>query len=274
MGPRRSQARPYVDPAGRQCERTGVWLVPAEDFIWRLAKESWGPLNPRRRPAAGDRSTWSRYDVAGHSTVYGGHPEVAAYAESLAEFKVALSAEQTSLRDLFDEGLDDVDPDASLLSAIDSEWDNLQHMRPGQIPRAWRAERRFHRLTPPTGWFVDVERSQTISAVSQGLRGELAGLSVEELTTGNLRGEDRMVTTTIAGWLWALVLDDGSLPLGVRYGSKHDSSWSCWAVWLRATDDGNPSGEQITASDGAEIADCDHNRPLAEVARLFRLTCH
>ena len=255
----------------RQCSLTGVRLLSAPGkVVWRIAKPSWGPVNPPLRLPDSERRDWGRYDVLGHRTVYSGFPEVAAYGESLAALRVGLS-EKLLLSELFD----DVDDDATLLDTVDEEWRKLHHIAPGKVVSGWRAERRLYPITlPDSGWFIDIESAETISAVSAALGSTLAGLGVEQLTTANLRGEDRVVTTVIADWLWSLTLDDGFLPHGIFYGSKHDSAWECWASWLRTTDDGLPDNEAVTAGDGIDIEDPEHNAALREACTLFKLHCY
>jgi hypothetical protein len=65
------------------------------------------------------------------------------------------------------------------------------------------------------------------------------------LTISDLTGENRALTTRIAGWIRDSTLDDGSQPLGIRYTSKHGSDLPLYALWLRATDDGNPTAEPV-----------------------------
>jgi hypothetical protein len=73
--------------------------------------------------------------------------------------------------------------------------------------------------------------------------------------------------------MWNQTLDDGSLPHGVCYGSKHGDDLKCWAIWLRAMDDGKPeSSEPTRAGQGFSIEKCERNEPLRTIARLFGLT--
>jgi hypothetical protein len=264
----------------RVCERTGLRLVPANrQRVWRVAKSSWGPLNPPQRLPDSERRDWNRYDAIDHRTVYAGKPEVAAYAESLAFARVGFTREEhdsaPATRTLLSELFDD-EEDTPLIDAIDQEWRDLNHMAPHKLVAGWRADRRLYKLTlPDRGWFIDIESAETISAIVAALGPRLAtSFGAGSLTTADLRGENRELTTTIADWLWGLVLDDGSLPHGVYYGSKHDSAWKCWAIWLRATDDGNPDREPTKHDAGVEIKDYEHNPHLAKVADLFRFQCY
>ena len=43
---------------------------------------------------------------------------------------------------------------------------------------------------------------------------------------------DRVVICAVAKWLGEQVLDDGSIPAGIRYVSRHGGELPCWAVWV------------------------------------------
>jgi hypothetical protein len=262
------------DGAPHVCASTGLALVPSTGgTIWRLAKSSYGPLNPEKRKSGGNSEEWGRYDVRQHRTVYGAQPIEASYAESLAFARKRMTLDQPQLRELFD----DVDPadTTALLEAVQREWAERHHMLPGQLNAGWRYERLIHEIyLPADGWFVDIEASDSVAAASDAVGGALAALGVKNLTVGHLRGEDRRVTTAVAEWVWPLVLDDGSLPLGIRFGSKHGSDWTCWAVWLRAVDDDKPSAERTTASPGTPVEDPEHNPPLQHICNMFHIKFH
>jgi len=256
------------------CAKTGLLLRPAaRQTIWRVAKISYGALNPLPRVEGADRGDWGRYDVAGHRTAYGASPREATYGEALASQRLKFTHSAPTWQDLFDDapplGVD------SLLEAVEREWEKEGYMPPGTVSGGWRHDRLVYELRlPASGWFIDIERAESIAVISRALKDELAALGLEHLTVGDLRSERRELTTIIAGWLREQVLDDGSLPHGVQSGSKHDSEWTCWAIWLRALDDGKPVAAEPTKADsGTEIKVCDQNPELHRVVELFDLKC-
>lgn len=259
----------------RVCARTGLVLRPAaRQQIWRVAKSSYGALNPLPRDPHDDRAEWGRYDVAGHRTAYGASPREATYGEALASQRLKFKGDDDpSWGHLFDDppprGVD------SLLDAIKQEWEREGYMPPGTVSGGWRHDRLVYELRlPHSGWFIDIERVESIAAISRALRANLAAFDLEHLSVGHLRSERRALTTTIAGWLRDQVLDDGSLPHGVQFASKHDSTWTCWAIWLRALDDGKPvTAEPTKADSGTEIKGCDQNHELHRIVQLFDLKC-
>lgn len=256
-------------PIRRVCESTGLTLTPSQAVqAFRIAKESYGPMNPPVR-RVGDRGTWGRYDVINHRTIYAGSPQEGSYAESLAFARPAIDVE---LQDLFDED----DSFGSIEDEVLKEWSERHHMPPGQVAAAWRQERKIHQLElPATGWFVEIETADSIAALTRHLAASLSMAGIERLTTAHLRGENRALTTSFAEWIHKQVLDDGSLPLGIVYGSKHDSDWRNWAIWLRAVDDGKSVSSEPTRVLSADlIDDPGHNEPLQRICGLFMITCH
>jgi len=228
-------------------------------------------MNPLVRGGA-DRDTWGRYDVAGHRTIYAADPRAAAYAESLAAQRVSESLSTKTLSDIFSaatgkEGL------PTLLDMVKEEWAERHHMQPQQIAAGWRLERREYELQLPTnGWFVEVETADSISALSAGIAPYLVERGILQLTVGHLKAEDRALTTTVAGWVREQVLDDGSLPHGIIYDSKHSKGWGCWAIWLRAVDDGKGIDSEPTKviSEGA-IGPSHKNAELERIEKLFNI---
>jgi hypothetical protein len=89
---------------------------------------------------------------------------------------------------------------------------------------------------------------------------------VEKVTVADLRSEDRFVTSRLAERLASVRLDEGRMPIGLRYGSKHGSDWVCWAVWLR---DG--VADAITVDEGRSILPPDRNPVLRRVLGTFNL---
>lgn len=235
-----------------------------------MAKSSYGPMNPPQRSSGSDIAEWGRFDVLDHRTMYGALPATAAYAESLAWARPALSLDGPQMRDLFDDV--DADDTTPVLEEVEREWEDRSHLAPRRLPAAWRTERLIHTIgLPAADWFVDIECSSSIAAVEAALGPFLASRSIDHLTVADLRGRDRHLTTGIARWVWGQVLDDGSLPLGIRFGSKHGTDFRCWAVWLRATDDGAPRREPFDADPGTEILAPEHNPPLQQACDLFGL---
>lgn len=264
-------------PESRVCTRTGLRLVAsAGATATRIQRVSFGPMNPLQRPVEGGRMTWSRFDVPGHRTIYAGSSRQAAYAEALAALRSSPSLMETRLSDVFSDEQITAAPNRTFREAVEKEWQD-QHfgMTPQKLARAWRDARREYQLTlPKDGWFVDGEAIETVTVVRNELGEQLSVIdpSITDFTRAHLLGENREITTMVSHWIHPLVLDDGSLPHGIKYGSKYGSNRYCYAIWLRALDDGKDlASEPTSAADGRQIEDRHHNPALDEAAKLFKI---
>lgn len=246
---------------GRRDSATGLHLLPSTaQLTYRIARSSRGPLDPPRRSGEPDAS-WSRYDVAGQ-TLYLADTAECAYAEVLAYSKRRLGQQDPLTEDAAAVGL----PVDEFLELVGAEWAERQHMGVGHLPSSWRIERLLYRITlPVSGWWVDIERPDSLAAAEAALEIELAALGLPALTVGVLRGDNRGASTALARWAGGLRLDDGSPPLGIAYYSKH-ATGRCWAYWTR----GDTPPERLPSTDeGAAITDTDLD--LRRVAERFRI---
>jgi len=255
----------------RPCAKTGLRLRPATgDTIWRVQKTSYGAANPRVPKPDDDPAEWGRWDVVGHRTIYGGGSQAGALVETLQDFRIVKST-SPPLRELFDH----VPNNTTLLDAIHAEWaSDWGNFTPGKIPKTWRESRNLYELQVPTkGWFIEIDHADSITAMAVGLRDELETLGVHQLTVQQLYEDDRRLrlTSTIADWIWHQVLDDGSLPVGIHYHSKWGANYDCFAVWLRAIDDGKPSNSEPTKLLNSHCINCA-DPWVEEAARVHGLT--
>src|SRR5665647_411616 len=215
------------------CTRTGLRLVPARpaELTWRVAKAARGGLSAPPREAAEPVQEWNRYDTIG-STLYLASTQGTALMEVLSPFKRTLGAADVLAKDAAALGLSL----GAFVDAIAEEWGQRYFMGTGCLPAIWRDERSVYRIRlPEHGWWVDIEHPDSIAALAHHLEAQLAAGGVAHLTTAHLRGDSRAITTAVAEWVRAQVLDDGAVPLGVRFGSKHRGG-SSWAYWMRRVD--------------------------------------
>ena len=258
-------------PSSRTCARTGLRVgAAAGQQGLRIAKPSYGPLNPPLRAADYTGvGGWSRWDVAGHRTIYAAVPEQFAYQEVLQYITPADTLQATRMADVFD---DREDSDQSVLEAIAEEFGDMFRWEPTAVAQQWRAERCLYEVTLPTdGWFIEIMHGDSVQALNAAL-GPLTGMTgmvdpTERITLAHLCGADRALTCRIATALHGLVLDDGSQPHGISFNSKLGIEGQCWAVWLRALDDGKEvSSEPTRASGPHDILDTEHNPALKAAA--------
>lgn len=87
-------------------------------------------------------------------------------------------------------------------------------------------------------------------------------LGASDLDVAAIRGGDRRVTRAISEYAWGLMNQETGKPVyaGVRYLSRLDTSWECWAVFDRT-----PTTELERRGITLEMGD------LTEIATLFGL---
>jgi hypothetical protein len=262
-------------PAGvRICTRTGLALVEAaalQQPTYRVAGQSWGALNPVRRPAAPSEvdNGWGRFDTLGGRTVYAADTRQAALAEVLGYFRLQVGERSALEKDAAFLGL----TAEELRHLVDEEWRRSGHMPPGQIARGWRVTRRMHTLTMPAdGQWILLDNLATLGAIERALPELLKVHGIGALTLSELTADRREVTVRIATWARDLTMDDGQPAHGVVFPSKHGGARG-YAYWLRRIDDGEPpAAEPLRADEGAEIAERDPD--LVAVARRFGIRVH
>lgn len=260
------------DPS-RTCEKTGLRLVPTNvRKVFRIARPSYGPLNPPLRELnVASVGRWARWDVPAGRTIYTADREYIAYCELLAYVAPAVGLRSTRLNQVF---VEEGDPDPrAVLDAIAAEWDQLFSIDPKKIVQGWRDARRLYTLQlPPSGWAVDIEHGDSVEALNRGLAQHLASKGIPRLDRSHLCGETRAITVDAARWVHAQVLDDGTLPHGICYPSKHANEGTCWAIWLRRVDDGAETDTEPTKLLAANhIEDAHHNPALKRAADTFGL---
>jgi hypothetical protein len=209
------------------CPDTELVVVPPpQSSVWRVYNTRYrSPLNPPARGGEADKS-WSRFDVAGHATLYAASAPHCAYAESLAY------AEQRPgtlpLHEIFHDLTELDDP-------VADEWAAMSHLPPGQVPAEWRDGRRLAEIIfEPHGWFVDLSSSETVGVLRRTAAVPPAYWS-SRIDLSDLMSGDRQLTSAVAAWLCGQVLADGSAPRGLKYTSRHGGDLCCWALWVPLT---------------------------------------
>lgn len=233
----------------RICSVTGLVLVPAaSETGWRIAKTSYGPLNPplRSNDPDADPASWGRFDTRGGRTVYLAATRECAFAEVLAYQRRKLGERDSLAKDAAFLGLEVAD----LVATVEHEWQDRGHPPPGHVGKGWRTERAMYEIPlPDKGWWVLLEHPDSIAAAEAALEDQLASVGVGELDVAVLRGHNRDATVLLASWVCDAVLDDGSKAHGIRFESRH-ATGGVWAHWIRP--DGRGSVYVGTAIDESD----------------------
>jgi hypothetical protein len=140
----------------------------------------------------------------------------------------------------------------------------------GQVPADWRHQRVLLRAeveaneARPHLEFLDVEARDTREHLRKALGGILAFYGIDDLDVATVRGADRRITRWIAKWAYEAWDDRGDRVFaGIRYISRLDSGWECWAIF-----------DETTIHElGRETISRQHE-DLQSVARSFDITVH
>lgn len=140
-----------------------------------------------------------------------------------------------------------------------------------EIDSEWRERRVARRVTIQHARpFVDIDDVGTRDYIGRRIAQRLSALGVDHLDVPEAYGRNRCVTRAIATWVHDAREGDESAFAGIRYGSKLETGWECWAVF---TDAGQGSCDRGNNFEAAEMIDpIPRNLPALDyVARLFKL---
>jgi hypothetical protein len=185
-------------------------LTPPAGGLWRVGRAV-APMRASKATPDVEASPrqGNRFDTADFGTIYMGTTLQACYGETLARYR----------------------PTPDLARMVEDDWKCF--MAPGQIPAEWRDKRaKVHATLAAGEVFVDIEALATREYLRKALALGLSALEVEDLDVAAVRGPDRRLTRLIARWAYQQV-DDQDVPLyaGVRYLSRLNTDWECWALF-------------------------------------------
>jgi hypothetical protein len=195
--------------------------IPPPDGLWRVA---YGP-DPYAVGAA------PNINLLDSNTASVGHRFDAPVGEFTAYYF------STTLEGCFGEVLARLRPSPAIAKLARREWADAGFMPPGEIAAEWRNQRLAVRVLPAEGSvFVDIEHPETHRVLEDKLAEWLVGLQIREVDVATIRGGDRRLTRLASGWAYQQ-LDESGGPLyaGIRYLSRLNSDWECWAMFDRTS---------------------------------------
>jgi hypothetical protein len=220
---------------------------------WRVGRSP-DPLvlsDPLLPSELSGRLTGNRFDspTGGYRVLYFATDLKGCYGETLARFR----------------------PDTHLLELLREEWEARGWMNVGDVPASWRQRRIAVRARFVAGGrfsrgvrFLDVEAARTREVLKRELAGVLSYWGYADLDVSTVRGGDRRVTRLIGQWAYDKADDDGRpLYAGIRYLSRLNSSWECWAVF-----------EDVEIEEVERRAVLATEPALERVAKLYGLTVY
>lgn len=249
----------------RTCSVTGLGLLGAasDHDVLRVAKDRSGALTGYPNEHVGQLPSSmpekrGRFDTLG-STLYFADSRTCAYAEVLTGFRKKRDA---VARAVANAGYTGAQVDEFIDTVIEQAHENGRNP-PWAIPVAWQMDRSIYEVRLPSqGWWVVIDHPDTLQALA-ALAPQL-GL----VFSGDIEGEDRALTTSIAQEIRDAMLDDGSYALGIHFRSKTRMG-RCWAYWDRRTDAGLPPGRNDPVQLISENVGPDPS--FHEVAKRFQL---
>lgn len=200
----------------------GVVVVAAPDEgVWRVgrAPDPLVPADPLPPSLLDQPTTGNRFDspTGVYRALYFATLLEGCYGETLARFR----------------------PDPAIQALVREEWSELGFLLVGEVPADWRQRRiAAHVQFPAEGrfsdgvQFLDVESLETRESLRTELAPLLAFYGIADLDVATVRGGDRRITRWIGQWAYDARNADGSPRFaGIRYLSRLNSDWECWAVF-------------------------------------------
>jgi hypothetical protein len=191
-------------------------LTPPDSGLWRVGRAA-DPYSTRPPEAIdeSDAKAGNRFDSArgDYSVRYFATLPEACFGETLAALR----------------------PHVAMQALIEEEWRERGFMLVGSIPADWRTKRLLVKAQI-AGTFFDVEAdtSRVFLEEQTSFARNLAGYNVTHLDVATMRGADRRVTRQVSQWIHDQTGTDGKPTYaGIRYLSRMDTTWECWAVFDR-----------------------------------------
>lgn len=196
-------------------------VAAPDEGVWRVGRAPEPLVAPDPLPpsALDQRTTGNRFDspTGAYTVLYFASSLDGCFGETLARFR----------------------PDPVVQAVVSEEWAELGFMHVGDIPADWRQRRIAVHVRFPAEEsfaagvrFLDIESAETREVLRQKLAPSLAFYGFSDLDVATVRGGDRRITRWIGQWAYDQAKDDGTpMYAGIRYLSRLNSDWECWAVF-------------------------------------------
>jgi len=185
---------------------------PERPFNWEVRQE---PLPDSDRPVLNGRR-WDDPDGE-YPTLYCGTDRQTVFAETIAQFRL-----RPGLRDRILRETDEDAPDP------DYDFDEPE----GRVPPDYFGRALGHVLVEEETRFIDVDDVETHNELNASFGELLVELgTASQYDRGMMLGQDRRLTRRVAGFLHEHY---GDQAVGIRYESRLDSAFECWALWPQA----------------------------------------
>lgn len=206
-----------------------IAVPPPASPIYRVARKPYPPFEPRPWPAPKDArpdgtfgnrfddpsGLWGVPEKDRFRAIYCAAQPAGAFGETIARFQVSL----TLIADIGNV-IEDEETEDDLIGYIDDGW----------LKSVWLV----HAQLDPSLRFADIEAAETIQTLrhAPAVARKAAELGFNTVDLSNIIGPQRLLTQTTARYIYEQVDDSGNpLFAGVRYISRLNEEWECWALF-------------------------------------------
>lgn len=213
-----------------------VAVPPPDTPVYRVARGA-DPFAPPPWEYADDDGTFgNRFDDPGalvgipeserFRTIYCATQRAAAFGETIARMRPSL--ELIAQLAAVDDVVDDEPLVETLRGVVDPE-----DPRRGLVPSDWRLRRRVGVThLDPSLRFVDLAAPQTMTHLRTALAKRAAELGIDDIDLSTITSRQRRFSQDCARYIYEQV-DEAGNPLyaGIRYPSRLNPDWECWAIF-------------------------------------------
>jgi hypothetical protein len=204
-----------------------VVVSPPRGGLYRLSRREAEPFALPDWERAGEDGTFgNRFDDPGgiigtptgerFRVVYCSTQRAAAFGETLARFRPSASVRQM---------LERIDDDEPLVESLSGTVDP-EYPTHGLVSRDWIDRRHIgHTCLESTDRFADIAAGDTLSHLNEKLTPMAVVLGLPEVDLSIMTGKHRILTQTAARYIYNQGFS------GVRYVSRLDAGWECWALF-------------------------------------------
>lgn len=187
-----------------------------EPIPWEYARED-GTFDGRFDDPSGMETPWRTKVLLPEQrfrVIYCATQRAAAFGETVAQFRESMAL-------------------LALMQGVDDNQPVPADNPPGVIPSHWRAQRRLGvTALDPSLRFVDAGAAQTLSHLRVVLARQASDLGEQDIDLGVLTGSQRRLTQEAARYIYDCSESDGTpLYAGIRYVSRLNSRWECFALF-------------------------------------------
>jgi len=250
-------------------------VAPPAGGLYRIARGAGPFVPPEWERALEDGTFGNRFDDPSADegrppeerfrAIYCATQRAATFGETLARIRPSPSL-LVAL-----EAIDDDEPlEDALAGVLDPE-----DMRPidpadprrGLVSADWRIRRRVgHTLLDPALTFVDITNAETMQCLRTELAPLAARLRLKDVDLAVLTSQERRFTQGCARYIYDQTNGAGApLYAGIRYPSRVNEGWECWAVFVDRI-------RHAPGWPGHSTTVFPDDEDLLSVARLFNLT--